>query len=309
MKIAVLDDSQHVAQVSADWSGLDVTFFHEGVETQALQEFDILVPMRERMAFDAATLAKLPRLKMIALTGARAATLDLVACKAQGIVVSNTGGDYVINATPELAWGLLLSCARGIAQADASMRQGGWHEGLPFGTILHGKTLGVLGLGKLGKRVAAFGKAFGMKVQAWSQNLTPEACAEQGVAYVSKETLFATSDVLSLHLVMSARTKGIVGAQELAQLKTGTIVINTARAGLIDETALLAELTTGRLHAGLDVFSQEPLPAKHPLHLLKNVTLTPHLGYSAVPIFAQFYAESVENIHAFIHGKPQKIIS
>jgi phosphoglycerate dehydrogenase-like enzyme len=317
-KIAILDDSQSVAIQSADWSAVeekaDITVFtdafvSEEAAARALAPYDIVVPMRERTPFTASLIAKLPRLKMIALTGARAQTLDLVACSAQKILVCNTGGEPVTAATSELAFGLILACARDIAHSDATIKAGGWHAGVPLGMILAGKRLGLLGLGRLGSRVAAYGKSFGMDVAAWSQNMTDESALAGGARRVEKDELFATSDVVSLHLVLSARTRGIVGYAEINAMKSGAILINTARGPLIEEAPLLAALKAGRIRAGLDVYDVEPLPADHTLRSLPNVILTPHLGYSAVPVFVQFYGESVENIAAFLGGHPIRVVN
>lgn len=317
-KVAVLDDSQNVAQASADWDGLrvhaDVQFFRDSLggekETaHALRDFQIIVPMRERTAFGASLLKQLPNLKMIALTGQRAPTLDVGACTAQGILVCNTGGDFVPAATPEIAWGLVLACARAIPQADAVMKNGGWHTGVPLGFSLDKKRLGVVGLGRLGSKVAHYGKAFGMDVVAWSQNLSDADAQAKGITRVSKEELFSTSDVISLHLVLSDRSRGIVGAPELSAMKNGAIIVNTSRGPLINQSAFITEMKKGRISAGLDVYDVEPLPADDPLRSLPNLVMTPHLGYSTVPVFKQFYGESVENIMAFLKGAPIRMVN
>lgn len=317
-KVAVLDDSQDVAQASANWEALrahaDVTFFrdplgHEADIAQALRDFSIIIPMRERTAFGASLLQKLPALKMIALTGQRAPTLDVAACTAQNILVCNTGGDFVPAATPELAWGLILACARAIPQADAVMKKGGWHSGVPLGFTLDKKRLGVVGLGRLGSKIVQYGKAFGMDVVAWSQNLTAAQAAEKGARLVSKQELFSTSDAISLHLVLSDRSRGIVGADELAAMKDGAIIVNTSRGPLIDKAAFITEMKKGRIAAGLDVYDVEPLPADDPLRTLPNLVMTPHLGYSTVPVFQQFYGESVENVLAYLNGAPIRMVN
>jgi phosphoglycerate dehydrogenase-like enzyme len=316
--IAILDDSQSVALTSADWSALAARaritvltdpFASEAEASVALAGFDIIVPMRERTAFGASLIARLPRLKMIALTGGRAMSLDIAACTAAGVLICNTGGEAVTAATSELAFGLILACARDIAHADATMRGGGWHAGVPLGTILSGQRLGILGLGRLGGRVARYGAAFGMEIVAWSQNMTEAAAAEHGARLVSKEELFASSDVISLHLVLSQRTQGIVGAADISAMKPGAILVNTSRGPLVEEAPLMAALQAGRIRAGLDVFNIEPLPADHALRRLPNVVLTPHLGYSAEPVFRQFYGESVENITAFLNGAPIRMVN
>jgi phosphoglycerate dehydrogenase-like enzyme len=317
-QIAITDDSQDVALASADWSALkgkaEITVFQKplGSEDEAarlLAPFDIIVPMRERTAFTASLIGKLPNLRMIALTGGRAPTLDLAACSARGIIVSNTGGQHSTAATAELAFGLILACARRIPQADATMRQGGWHDGLSMGFSLAGKTLGIVGLGRLGSLVAAYGKAFGMEVIAWSQNLKAEAAQAAGVRRVEKEDLFREADVVSIHLVLSDRSRGLVGAGELSIMKQDSILINTSRGPIVDERALLETLASGKIWAAVDVFAEEPLPADHPFRHAPNLVLTPHLGYSTKAVFAQFYGESVENILAFLAGKPIRVLN
>ncbi len=317
--IAILDDSQHVALQAADWDRLR----QRGVTIDVLSEpmtpdgaaarlagYDVLVPTRERTPFPAALIDRLPRLKLIALTGARAPTLDVAACTARGILVCNTGGGVETTAsTSELAWALLLAAKRHLAKADANMRAGRWHEDLPIGPSLEGQRLGIIGLGKLGRRVAHYGRAFGMEIVAWSQNLTEEAAAEAGARRVTKEELFATADAVSLHLVLSDRTRGIVGASELAAMKPGAVLVNTSRGPLVDQAALLEILESGRIIAALDVYAQEPLPADHPLRTVPNTVLTPHLGYSAWPTLRRFYGDSVENILAWLDGAPIRVMN
>jgi phosphoglycerate dehydrogenase-like enzyme len=316
-RIAVLDDTQDVAERSADWSLLkgraEVEIFRspfrdEDEAAQTLAPFQIIVPMRERTPFPASLIGRLPNLRMIALTGVRAPSLDVPACTARGVLVCNTAMNSAA-ATAELALALMLACARSIPRADAAMRSGGWHEGVPLGHALAGKQLGIVGLGKLGSRVAGYGKALGMEVVAWSQNLTEEAATAKGVRHVAKEELFATSDVVSLHLVLSDRTRSLVGAAELAAMKDGAILVNTSRGPIVDGTALLAELRRGRIVAGLDVYDQEPLAADSPLRKLQNAVLTPHLGYAVKPVFEQIYSESVENIAACLNGRPIRVVN
>ena len=315
-RIAVIDDTQDIAQGSTDWSRLDgradVTFMTTSFASEddaalRLAPFEVIVPMRERTAFPASLVRRLPNLRLFAMTGARAGTFDIPAMTAAGIVVSKTGIDTTA-ATSELAFALIMACARTIPLADRVMRGGGWHESVPVGTVLAGKRLGLLGLGKLGRAVAGFGRAFGMEIVAWSQNLDDEKAAAGGARRVGKEELFATSDVVSIHLVLSDRTRGIVGAGELAAMRDGAILVNTSRGPLVDEAALVAELSHGRIRAGLDVFDVEPLPADHPLRSLPNVVLTPHLGYGAEHVFRQFYGESVENILAWLDGNPIRVV-
>jgi phosphoglycerate dehydrogenase-like enzyme len=317
IRIAVLDDTQDVALTSADWSVLagraEVTvlrepFADEAAAAAALQPYAVIVPMRERTPFPASLIARLPELRLLAMTGQRAPSIDVAACTARAVLVCNTGMDSAA-ATAELAFGLILSASRSIPRADAAMRAGGWHEGIPLGTVLHGRRLGLMGLGKLGSRVAGYARAFGMEVVAWSQNLTEERAAEHGARRVGKDELFATSDVVSIHLVLSERSRGLVGAGDLARMPYGALLVNTSRGPIVDEGALLAELSSGRIRAALDVFDREPLPADHPLRSLPNVVLTPHLGYAAAPVFAQVYRESVENIAAFLEGRPIRVVN
>lgn len=316
-RVAVIDDTQDLALASADWSPLrgraEVeilrrSFADEDDAARTLAPFDVVVPMRERTAFPASLVARLPKLKLFAMTGLRAGTFDIPAFTRAGVVICNTGINTSA-ATAELAFALIMACARTVPLADRTLRAGGWHEGVPVGTVLDGKRLGIVGLGKLGGRVAGYARAFGMEVVAWSQNLTDEAAAAAGATRVGKDELLASSDVVSLHLVLSERTRGIIGAAELAALKDGAILVNTARGPLVDEAALVAALATGRIRAGLDVFDREPLPADHPLRSLPNAVLTPHLGYGARHVFEQFYRESVENIVAWLDGAPMRVVN
>lgn len=320
-KIAVLDDDQGVARHCADWSGLearaDVTFLTGPIPparaAEVLAPFEVLVPMRERTAFPATLIGALPALRMIAMTGARAQTLDLAACTARGIVVSNTGGTATTAGTAELAWMLLQACARRLPQADAGLRAGLWQDAPgvygSLGEVLDGKRLGIVGLGRLGSRMARYAAAFGMEVVAWSQNLTEDAAQAAGARLVDKAELFATADAVSLHLVLSARTENIVGAAELGAMKPGAILVNTSRGPLVDRDALLAALGERRIVAGLDVFHTEPLPVDDPLRGMANAVLTPHLGYSVWPGFRQFYGQAIENVTAFLDGAPIRVVS
>ncbi len=316
-KIAVLDDWQGVARSSADWSRLaarvEVVFFEEPFKNadaiaKALAGFEIIIAMRERTRFPKELIERLPKLRMIALTGGRTWTMDFGALNARGIVVSHTGGTHSTAATAELALGLLLCAARHIPSADASMHKGGFQGGVAAGQVLEGKTLGVIGLGKIGTKMARYGQALGMQVLAWSQNMTEEKAAAAGAKLADKVTLLSESDAISLHLVLSDRTRGIIGPQDLARMKPGAILVNTSRGPLVDETALVATLSTGKLIAALDVYAQEPLPAEHPLRSLPNTVLTPHLGYCAREVYSQFYGDSVENVLAFLDGKPMRVL-
>lgn len=318
IRIAVLDDWQAVARQSADWTALkqraDVVFFEEPFPDQdklakALSEFDIIIAMRERTKFSRELIGRLPRLRMIALTGGRTWTTDFEALNARGIPMCHTGGEKSGAATAEIALGLLLGAARYMSRGDAAIRRGGFQDGVPSGVVLDGKTLGIVGLGKIGARMARYGEALGMRVIAWSANLTEEKAKAAGARMVDKNTLLTQSDAISLHLVLSDRTRGVLGAPELAKMKPGAILVNTSRGPLVDEKALIDRLKTGKLIAGLDVFSEEPLPADHPLRALPNTMLTPHLGYGSREVYEQFYRESIENVLAFLDGKPQRVLN
>ena len=317
-RIAVLDDWQGVAHQSGDWSGLqqraEVVFLEQPFDSvddtaRQLADFDILVAMRERTRFPAELIERLPRLRMIAVTGSRTWTLDLDACTARGIVVSHTGGEKSSAATAELALGLLLAATRRIPAADASIHSGGFQTGVPVGHVLEGRTLGVIGLGKIGSRMARYGQALGMQILAWSQNMTREKAEAAGARMVDKHTLLSESDAVTLHVVLSDRTRGLLGAEDLARMKPGAILVNTSRGPLVDEAALIQKLRSGTLIAGLDVYEREPLPAEHPLRTLSNVVLTPHLGYCTHEIYGQFYGESIENVRAFLDGKPTRVLN
>ena len=272
-KIAVLDDWQGVARDCADWSTLearaDVTFFRDAFASeddaaQKLAPFDVILALRERTAFPASLVERLPNLKMFSLTGARAGSIDSALMMERGVTVCNTGGGGSGFATSELALGLMISASRQLPSAFAEMHAGRFQSEVPLGYELAGKTLGVVGLGRLGARMAHYGKALDMEVIAWSQNLTDERAAEAGVRRVSKDELFERSHVISVHLVLSERSRGIVGGQDLARMKPGAVIINTSRGPLIDEAALIKALESGRIGAGLDVYDSEPMAADHP---------------------------------------------
>jgi len=318
MKLALLDDYQKVALKSADWKrlkGVEISVFHEPFSSvddaaKKLAPFDMLCLLRERTAFPRALVDKLPNLKFVALTGIRAGSLDSAALAERKIPVSNTRSGNSTYLTSELAWGLIINAARDMAKAERNMRAGKWHQDLAPGIGLQGKRLGVVGLGKIGARVAAVGKALMMDVVAWSQNLTAEKALEGGATHVSKEDLLKTSDVISLHLVLSDRTRGIIGKNELAMMKPSAILVNVSRGPLIDEKAMIDALKSGRLgHAALDVYDREPLPADHPLRKMDNVTLSPHLGYVNDDNLKMFYGDALENIEAFLAGKPIRVIN
>jgi phosphoglycerate dehydrogenase-like enzyme len=319
-KLALLDDYQKVALKMADWDrlrkrGVEITVFSEpfsSVEDAAakLAPFDVLGLLRERTAFPRTLIEKLPNLKFMVLTGARAASLDDKAATERGIPISNTPGGGSNASTAELCWALLMSCARDLAKAERLMRTGGWHDGIRQMVVLEGKRLGILGLGRLGSRVAGYARAFGMDVVAWSQNLTAEKAAEGGARLVSKDELLATSDFVTIHLVLSDRSRGLIGAPELAKMKKTAILVNTSRGPIVDEAALIAALRDGTIaHAGLDVYDKEPLPKGHPLTTLDNVTLVPHLGYVVEESYRHFYGGTVEDIEAWLDGKPINVIN
>jgi phosphoglycerate dehydrogenase-like enzyme len=314
-RCAILDDYQNVALKVTDWSkvagDLDIKVFNEhlgGAEhvIKALAGFEIVVAMRERTGFPRAVIEKLPDLKLLITTGMRNASIDVAAAKERGVVVCGTPA--VGNPTAGIAVGLMLELTRRIGYENARMKAGvPWQS--TIGLDLDGLTLGVIGLGKLGARVARIAKAFGMKVIAWSQNLTPEKCAEAGVDYASKDELFRQADFVSIHVVLSQRSRGLVGAKELGLMKPSAYIINTSRGPIIDEAALLAALKDKKIAgAGLDVFDVEPLPVDHPLRKLDNVVLTPHLGYVSLQNYQAYFAGVVDDIRAFLDGKPVRVM-
>lgn len=308
-KIAILDDYLGIALETADWSGLDVTVFRDHVAdpdrlVERLQPFDVICPMRERAPISRQVIEGLPNLKLIATTGMRNAAIDMTAAKERGVCVTGTGG---APPTAELAFALIMACAKRIPEESRAMRRGQWQTVL--GRPLKGSTLGLLGLGKLGAQVAGFARAFDMNVIAWSQNLTQERAAECGATLVDKATLIAQSDFLSVHVVLSKRTRGLIGADELRAMKPTAYVINTSRGPIVDEDALYAALAAGEIAgAGLDVFGIEPLPADHPIRSLDNVVLTPHSGYASEETFQTFYRETVECIRAWQAGEALRVI-
>ncbi|MFC8801756.1 D-2-hydroxyacid dehydrogenase family protein [Promicromonospora sp. NPDC057138] len=312
MRIAVLDDYQHAAHRFADWDGLgaDVRFHAEHIAdptalAAALAGCDVVVAMRERTPFTAEVLDLLPDLRLLVTTGRANASIDLDAARARGVVVCGT--DSPSSATPELTWALILAVARHVPQEDARLRAGGWQH--TIGTDLAGRTLGVVGLGRIGARVARIGAAFGMDVVAWSANLDPAAAAEAGVRAVPKEELFATSDVVTVHYKLSARSVGIVGRDDLALMRPTAFLVNTSRGPLVDTGALLEALHAGRIGgAGLDVYDVEPLPAGHPLRSAPRTVLTPHLGYVTEDTYATFFAQAVEDIAAWAAGSPVRVL-
>jgi phosphoglycerate dehydrogenase-like enzyme len=312
IKIAILDDYQNVATSLADWDSLDaeIAVFTKpftGAEEviRRLAGFDVLVAMRERTRFPAEVLERLTGLQLLVSTGPVNGAIDVVAARRLGITVCGTG--YVSHPTAEHTWALILGAARNLVAEADSMRSDGWQ--VSVGSGLHGKTLGVLGLGRLGSSVARIGQAFGMTAIAWSQNLTPEKAAEHGVRAVTKEQLFAESDVLSIHVVLSERTRGLAGAAELRSMKPTAILVNTSRGPILDEDALVDILRERRIRgAAIDVFGTEPLPADHQLRSLPNALLTGHVGYVTSELYETFYQDSVEDIAAFLAGAPIRLM-
>ncbi len=316
-RCAILDDYQNVALKLADWGKIakdvETKVFTEAARRsdadtiQALKDFDIVVMMRERTRFPRGVIDGLPKLKLLITTGAYNASIDMKACQERGVVVCGTGGFG--NPTTGITFGLILELTRRIGWEHARMKaREPWQETL--GMDIEGKTLGVLGLGKLGARAAAVGLAFGMKVIAWSQNLTPERCKEVGAEYVSKEDLFRNADVVTIHLVLGDRTRGLVGAKELGLMKKSAYIVNTSRGPIIDEKALLDALNSKQIAgAGLDVFDVEPLPIDHPFRKLDNAVITPHLGYVSQQNYEKYYPDIVENIRGFLDGKPVRVIA
>jgi D-3-phosphoglycerate dehydrogenase len=273
-----------------------------------LAPFEILCLLRERTAFPRALIERLPKLKFVSLTGIRAGSLDSKALAERGIPVSHTGAGNGTASTVELTWGLILAAARNLEQANRNMRAGKWHQALPAGTALQGKTLGLIGAGGIGAKVGLVGKAFGMDVVAWSPNLTPEKAGAAGVRHVEKDELFSTADVITIHMVLSERSRHLVSRHDFQKMKKGAILVNTSRGPIVDEAALLAWLKKGKGHAALDVYEREPLPAKHPLRKMQNVTLSPHLGYVNEENYRTFYRDTVENVAAWLAGKPIRIL-
>jgi phosphoglycerate dehydrogenase-like enzyme len=312
-RIALLDDYQDVGRSMADWSripGAEVVAFtehvtDEGALIQRLAGFDVVVAMRERTALPRSVLTQLPNLRLLVTTGPRNAAIDVTAARERGIVVSGTYG--IVSNTVELTWALILAAARRLPDEVAAVRAGGWQQSV--GTDLHGATLGLLGLGHIGSHVARIGVAFGMHVVAWSANLTEEGAAAAGALLVARDELFETADVVSIHLVLSERTRGLVGSAELAAMKPTAILVNTSRGPIVDDDALIDALRRGSIAgAGLDVFEVEPLPGDHPYRTLPNVVATPHIGYVTEACFRIFYDHVVEDIVAFLDGDPIRVV-
>lgn len=314
-RIAVLDDYQNVALEMADWSRVrakhEVVVFNHHMASgddvvSALAGFDVVAIMRERTAFPRAVLERLPALKLLVTTGMRNASVDMKAAAERGITVCGTGGGN--HATAELAMALILGLARNLHTEFRNMHEGRWQS--TVGQDLRGKTLGILGLGKLGGQLAVYAKSFGMELIAWSQNLTEAQAREKGASRVEKDELFRRSDFISIHLVLSDRSRGLVGARELSLMKPSASIVNTSRGPIIDATALAAALKEGRIAgAGLDVYDVEPLPAAHALRAEPRALLTPHLGYVTRETYALFYPQTVEAIEGWLAGKPVRVIT
>src|SRR5579864_5509649 len=323
MRLSILDDYQGVALDMADWSavksrGVEIAverfpFADEDDVVRSLADSEIVCAMRERTAFPKRVVDRLPKLKLLITTGMRNASFDMAALKDKGVTVCGTGGPIGAPGgggnedTAELAWGLILGAARHIAEDHALMRQGGWQTRI--GHRVAGKTLGLLGLGRLGSAVGRVGLAFGMKAVAWSQNLSAQTAAAQGVERVEKDELFRRADILSVHLVLSPRSRGLVGAREIGLMKPSAILVNTSRGPICDTAAVIAALKEGRLaYAGFDVYDKEPLPIDHELRRAPNVILTPHIGYVTDENYRSSYPQIVENVLGFLDGKPVRVI-
>jgi D-3-phosphoglycerate dehydrogenase len=315
LRAAILDDYQNVAMKFADWSAIqkdvDVKVFNQPFASQdeaikALQGFAVVVGMRERTRFPRQVIEALPDLKLLITTGAKNNSFDLKAAAERGVTVCGTGAAG--SPTTGVEFGLILELTRHIGYENARLKAGeSWQS--TIGQDLDGLTLGIVGLGKLGRRSAAVGKAFGMKAIAWSQNLTLEKAKEAGVEYASKEDLFRNADIVTIHLVLSDRSRGLIGAEDIARMKRSAYFINTARAPIVDQAALIKALREKRIAgAGLDVFETEPLPLDHPYRKLDNVVITPHLGYVAEQNYRKYFPDIVEDIRAWLDGKPVRVI-
>jgi phosphoglycerate dehydrogenase-like enzyme len=313
-RVAILDDYQDVALRMADWkslpAGAEVVAFRDHLHdpdalAKRLADFDVVVAMRERTAFSRALLERLPKLRLLVTTGMRNASIDIRAASGRRVTVCGTAG--LPYPTAELTWGLILALFRRIAAEDRATRDGRWQTTVGLG--LNGKTLGVMGLGTLGSRVARYGRAFEMEVLAWSQNLTPERAAEVGATLVGKDELLARSDVVSIHLVLGDRTRGLIGARELGLMKRTAYLVNTSRGPIVDEAALVRALQDGTIAgAGLDVFEPEPLPLDHPFRRLANTVITPHLGYVTEETYRVFFGHALEDVQAFLRGDPVRVL-
>jgi phosphoglycerate dehydrogenase-like enzyme len=313
LRCAILDDYLNIALNVADWTKIgdrvDVTVFNhhfpdEAAALSALKDFEIVCAMRERTPFPRALIAELPKLKLLLTSGMRNAAIDMEAAKERGIVLCGT--QWSQDPTAPLTMGLILELTRGIGRENARMHAGELWQTFP-GIEIEGRTLGIVGLGKLGSKIAGLAKAFGMKVIAWSPNLTPERAKEVGVGYASKEELFSTADIITIHVVLSQRSRGLVSRDDLARMKPSAYLVNTSRGPIVDEQALLEALQQKRIAgAGVDVFSVEPLPLDHPFRKLDNMVITPHLGYVSVDALRAHYGQMVDTIDAWFKGEPPR---
>jgi len=314
-RVAILDDYQNIAFQAADWSSLpsdvELTVFNEHIKGEqavvdALADFDVVVAMRERTPFPATLIEKLPKLKLLVTTGMRNFAIDMEAARKRGLPVCGTA--LLPYPAFEHAWALILALFKQIPREDRAMHEGGWQSGLAEG--LRGKTLGIVGLGKLGSQVARVGVAFDMKVIAWSQNLSDKRTKECGAVKVDKDKLFAESDVVTIHLVLSDRTRGLVGRRELGLMKPSAYLVNTSRGPIVEEAALIEVLQKRAIAgAGIDVYDVEPLPRDHPLRKLDNAILTGHTAYVIRETYELAYGEAVENIRAWLEGKPIRLLN
>jgi phosphoglycerate dehydrogenase-like enzyme len=316
IRIAVLDDYQRNAESFANWLSLEpaakTVFFHDNVSNieqlvTRLEPFSVVVLIRERTRFGADLIGRLPNLKLIVTIGMANAAIDLEAAKARNILVSGTDG-VDLEATPVLTWALILGITRNLYAEAASVRAGGWQVGV--GIDLQGKTLALLGLGKIGQVIARYAIAFKMRVIAWSQNLTPDKAAQHGVERVEKDDLFRQADIVSIHLRLSDRTRNLVSERELSLMKPTAYLVNSSRGPIVSEAALIAALQSGRIKgAALDVFDKEPLPLDHPFRFLPNVLATPHVGYVTENTYTNAFEQIVENVAAWLDGKPQRVLA
>src|SRR5712671_1796444 len=318
IRVAVIDDWQNAARGIIDWSPLEkraeVVFFQrhfaadkEDEAAKLLADFEIILLTRERSRFAESLIQKLPKLRMLSCTGSRAPNVDLEACTKRGIVCTLTSGGHSPAPASEMSLALLLAAARRIPAGDAAMRQGRFQEGIPPGINLEGRTLGLVGLGRIGAYMARYGHALGMRVLAWSQNLTDKRAKEAGAERVDREWLFSEADAVSIHLVLGPRSRGLIGMSDFARMKKGAIFVNTSRGPIVDEAALVAALREGRIFAALDVYDTEPLPSDNPFRNLPNTVLTPHLGFTTVEGLGVFYEHAIDNILAFLDGKPKNV--
>lgn len=314
VKVALLDDYQGIALSKADWGSLpegsQVESFSDHLSDEdalakRLEPFEVIVGMRERTPFPRSLLSRLPNLKLLITTGGRNASFDVEAAREMGITICGTRGAGA--PTAELTWGLIIGLMRHIAEEDKAIRGGAWQT--TIGPMVQGLTLGCVGLGNLGSRAAKVGLAFGMDVIAWSQNLTAERCHEVGARLVTKEELFSQADVVTVHMVLSDRSRGLIGEREFSLMKPSAYFINTSRGPIADEAALVAALRERRIAgAGLDVYDVEPLPQEHPLRSMDNTLLTPHIGYVVSQAYDVYYSDALEDVLAYLKGEPVRVV-